>query len=357
MTKKALVAMSGGVDSSVAAFLTKESGYETAGATMELFGGENGRLNADDIKDAKAVAGRLGIKYEVFDFTKEFDECVVSPFVESYESGSTPNPCVDCNRRLKFDAFFRKGRELGFDTVVTGHYARIECDEETGKYLLKKAVSEAKDQSYVLYTLSQDQLAHASFPIGGLTKDEVRKIAEEQGFANASKSESQDICFIPEGKYHDFIKEYSGKDYPPGDFVDSGGNVLGRHSGIINYTVGQRKGLGLALKKPMYVVEIDAASNRVILGDNDDLFERELTAGDFNWISGNAPEGEIRCTAKIRYKHAEAPATARVTENGNVIVTFDEPQRAITAGQSAVLYDGDTVLGGGKILRVTHCNA
>lgn len=349
--------MSGGVDSSVAAYLMREAGYDVTGITMRLYDNETiGQkgcrtcCSLSDIEDACSVANRLGISYAVCDFRSEFKHYVIDRFISDYERGVTPNPCIECNRYLKFEALYNYGRSLDHDIIATGHYARIEKDPGSGRYLLRKSVDLSKDQSYVLYSLTQDQLSHTVFPLGGLTKHETRKIAEEQGFVNAHKSESQDICFVPDGDYASFITRYTGKTFPPGDFVDSEGNVLGRHRGIIHYTIGQRKGLGLALKEPAYVKKIDAENNRVVLGRSDEIFSRELTAADFNWIACDAPTSAIRASARIRYRHHEAPAVIEPLSEDRVRITFDEPQRAVTAGQSVVVYDGDYVVGGGTIL-------
>lgn len=270
-------------------------------------------------------------------------------FVSDYENGRTPNPCIDCNRYLKFDNLYKRAEDLGCDCIVTGHYARVVYNGETGRWNLLKAVYDDKDQSYVLYSLTQDQLAHTQFPLGGITKPQVREIAREQGLRNAKKHESQDICFVPTGKYSDFIEDFTGKTYPEGDFVDQEGNVLGTHKGIIRYTVGQRKGLGLSLKQPMYVCKVDPQTNRVILGTNDDLFSRELKANDINLISVDHIDGDMRVTAKVRYRQPAKPATVTQLDDNTIRVVFDEPQRAITKGQAVVLYDGDSVVGGGTI--------
>ena len=271
---KALIAMSGGVDSSVAAYLVKEAGYECAGATMRLFDGETDRekscCSLDDVLDAKSVARKMGIPHHTFNLKSDFEKEVISRFVSSYERGDTPNPCIECNRRLKFAALYDKARALGYEYIVTGHYARIR--EENGEFFLLRAADKEKDQSYVLYTLTQELLAHTLFPLGELTKSETRSIAEKQGFCVSDKPESQDICFIPDGDYAAFIRKKTGKEYPEGDFVDINGNLLGRHKGIINYTVGQRKGLGIALGAPAYVKSIDPETNRVMLCKNEELF-------------------------------------------------------------------------------------
>lgn len=352
--KKALIAMSGGVDSSVAALLMQQKGYECVGATMKLFENEQAGVkrektccSLDDVEDARSVAHRLGIPYYVFNFTGDFRREVMERFVCAYESGATPNPCIDCNRHLKFDRLYRRAAELGCDCVVTGHYARIEHTGE--RYLLKKSAVPEKDQSYVLYSLTQEQLAHTRFPLGEMAKEETRRVATEQGFYNADKPDSQDICFVPDGDYASFICRYREKDYPAGDFVDLAGHVLGRHKGIIHYTLGQRKGLGIAAGEPLYVVRIEPETNRVVLGRNADLYSRELDADGMNWIACDEPGEPLRVKAKVRYRQAEQWATATVPAPGQLHLVFDEPQRAITRGQAVVLYDGDTVVGGGVI--------
>ena len=351
--------MSGGVDSSVAALLTKESGDECIGATMKLYNNEDIGVHRektccslDDVEDARAVAYDLGMPYYVLNFTEEFDEKVIRKFVEAYENGCTPNPCIDCNRYLKFDKMFHRMQEIGYDYIVTGHYARVEYDENRGRYLLKKAVDDTKDQSYVLYMLTQEQLAHVKLPLGGLRKDQVRVIAEEHGFINARKHDSQDICFVPDGDYAKFIEKYTGKKTPEGDFVDKEGNYIGRHKGIIHYTIGQRRGLGIPAASRLYVCEISPKTNTVVLGDNADLFSSELEADSVNLISVDNLSEPKRVTAKIRYRHKEQPATAWQTPDGILHVKFDEPQRAITKGQAVVMYDGDVVVGGGVINKI-----
>ncbi len=352
--KKALIAMSGGVDSSVAAYVMKSRGFDCMGCTMRLY--ENDIIGEDifgtccskkDTDDARAVCERIGIDYQIFHYEIEFREKVIEPFVCSYEMGETPNPCIRCNRYLKFDLLYKKAKDLGYENIVTGHYARIE--ERDGHFYLKKAMDRTKDQSYVLYDMTEEQLAHTFFPLGDLTKPHARRIAEENGFVNSHKKDSQDICFVPDGDYAGMIRRYRGKDYPQGDFVDLDGNVLGRHEGIINYTIGQRRGLGIPADRRLYVKRIDAENNRVILADDEDLYEREVMIRDFHWITGDAPEGEYRCSAKIRYRHSEQPATLTVLGGGEARLLFDEPVRAATPGQSAVLYDDDIVLGGGII--------
>jgi len=352
--KTALIAMSGGVDSSTAAFLTRQAGYACIGCTMQLYENEDAGLPAegtccslDDIEDARAIANRLNMPYYVFNFKERFREQVIGKFCRCYLEGRTPNPCIDCNRKLKFEALFERADALGCDKIVTGHYARI---EETGQgYVLKRAADPAKDQSYVLYMLTQAQLGRVLLPLGGLSKPQVREIAEQQGFVNAHKSDSQDICFVPDGDYARVICAQTGITPKEGDFVDLQGNVLGRHAGLIHYTVGQRRGLGIAIGKPAYVVGLDVPQNRVIIGTNDDLFHRSCTVTDVNWISGELPQEPVRCQAKIRYRHPAQPAVVQFTDAHTALLTFDAPQRAITAGQAAVFYDGETVLGGGEI--------
>ena len=352
--RKALIAMSGGVDSAVAAKLMRDAGWDCVGCTMHLYdnadaGVSRGKTccSLDDVEDARSVAWRLGIPHHVFSFQDEFRERVIQKFVDCYAHGATPNPCIDCNRYLKFDKLMERAALLGCDCVVTGHYARIA--EENGRYYLKRAIDRAKDQSYVLYMLTQAQLAHIRFPLGELTKAETRRIAEESGFVNARKPDSQDICFVPDGDYARVIELYTGKQSEPGDFVDQNGKVLGRHQGLIRYTIGQHRGLGLGWHEPLYVLRIDPERNRVVLGPQEALFSRELTAGDFNWTGGETPKEAFRCAAKARYRQIEQPAAAEPLPDGRVHVVFDEPQRAITPGQSVVLYDGDIVLGGGTI--------
>ena len=357
--KKALIAMSGGVDSSVAASLMVEKGYECIGVTMKLYDNDdigieksNTCCSVEDTQDAASVAHKLGMPYYVFNFTDDFREKVMDRFVNCYLCGETPNPCIDCNRYMKFEHLFHRGMVLGCDKVVTGHYARISYDEETGRWQLRTAADDTKDQSYVLYSLTQEQLAHTEFPLGEMKKTDARDYAESHGFLNARKHDSQDICFVPDGHYEKFIETYLGHAMPKGNFVDEEGNVLGQHKGIISYTMGQRKGLGIAAKYPLYVKEIRPETNEVVLCKHEALFQDTLYAKDLNWVSIAEPDQEIKVLAKIRYKHTPQPATARVLENGLLEVVFDKPQRAITKGQAVVLYDGELgelVLGGGTI--------
>ncbi len=337
--------MSGGVDSSVAAFILKNSGYECLGATMSLFSD-----NSRDAEDARKTAESLGFPFMLFDFKNEFKKYVVEEFVKSYTLGKTPNPCVFCNKNLKFSEMLKKADEMNCKYLATGHYARVEFNEKTGKYVLKKASDRNKDQSYVLYMLTQKVLSRLILPLGGYSKPEIRKIAEENGLVTAHKSDSQDICFVPNGDYAAFIENYLGKQFPQGNFVLRDGTVLGKNKGIIHYTLGQRKGLGVSYTKPLFVCNIDPETNNVTLGDNEDLFTDSLKAENVNIISGEDFTEPVRCKAKIRYKHTESPCTAFVDSDGFLNVKFDEPQRAVTKGQAVVLYDGDTVLGGGEII-------
>ena len=356
---KALIAMSGGVDSSVAAYLMKSQGFDCIGCTMKLFDNKEEQVSQgktccslEDVEDARSVAFRLGMPYYVFNFTGDFDKKVIDNFIKCYECAMTPNPCIDCNRYMKFEGLYERAKVLGCDYIVTGHYARI-C-RQGEKYVLKKALDSTKDQSYVLYSFNQEQLAHTMFPLGELTKVQTREIAGQNGFINASKPDSQDICFVPDGDYARVIEERTGKVYPKGSFVRKDGTVLGEHKGIIHYTIGQRKGLGISAPNPLFVLSINPENNTVVLGEHEDLFSDELVAGGFNWISGEAPRSGFRCNAKIRYRQKEQPATVTVLDSSRVKIKFDEPQRAITPGQSAVLYDGDIVLGGGIIERNSY---
>lgn len=357
MNKKALIAMSGGVDSSVAALLTKNAGYDCLGATMKLFTNddigiskEHSCCSLDDVEDARNVARTLDIPFYVFNYSERFEELVMDRFVKAYETGITPNPCIDCNRYMKFEKLYYQAKELYCDYVVTGHYAIIEYDNTLKRYLLKKAVDPSKDQSYVLYSMTQVQLAHTLFPLGGMPKSHTREIAEAHGFVNAKKHDSQDICFVMNGSYAEFIEQYTGKQYPEGNFVDTHGNILGTHKGIIRYTIGQRKGLGLALKEPMYVSKIDVENNTVVLSRDCELYSDTLIANNINLISVPKIDTPMHVKAKVRYRHTEQPATVTQLDNDTISVKFDEPQRAITKGQAVVLYDGDIVVGGGTII-------
>lgn len=345
---KVLIAMSGGVDSSVAANIIKAQGHDASGAIMTLHG-ENISGNTNDVEDARKVAESLSMPFYVFDYGCEFDKYVISDFVDAYKNGLTPNPCVVCNKHIKFGVFLDKAIEMGFDYVATGHYARVEKNPSTGRYEVKKAKDETKDQSYMLYSLSQQQLSHILLPLGDYSKEDARDIARDSGFDNAEKRDSQDICFVPDGDYACFIEKWSGTEFPQGDFVNKAGDFIAKHKGIINYTIGQRKGLGIAAPAPYYVLEKDVANNRVVLGSNDDLFKLTLEAENVNLISVEKLTDKISVKAKARYKQKETQAYISPLENGNVLVEFETPQRAITPGQSVVFYDGDVVLGGGII--------
>ena len=357
MMDKVLIAMSGGVDSSVAAFLMKEQGCECIGATMKLFHNEDIGVSRtktccslEDVEDARLVALRLGIPYYVFNFSDDFKGQVIDRFISSYERGATPNPCIDCNRYLKFERLYERARILGCDAIVTGHYARIE--QENGRWLLKKSLDESKDQSYVLYSLTQDQLAHTRLPLGAMHKSETRRIAEEQGFYNADKPDSQDICFVPDGDYARFMENFTGKHYPAGDFLDVGGRKVGTHSGAVRYTIGQRKGLGLAMGAPVYVCAKDMQANTVTVGPESELFDTIVYANEVNWIAIPELKGPLRVTARTRYHQTEQPATVYPAGPDSFRLEFDQPQRAPTPGQAVVLYQGDVVLGGGTITQV-----
>jgi tRNA-specific 2-thiouridylase len=362
---KAVIAMSGGVDSSVAAALMKERGFECVGVTLKLFTGIDGAADGSrgscpgtrspyrgccslaDVNDARDVAYRLGMPHYVLNFSGDFREAVIRRFVETYERGATPNPCIDCNRYIKFTGLLQRARQIGYDAVVTGHYARIE--KAGDRFLLKKALDNKKDQSYVLYCLSQDQLAHTFFPLGDMTKEETRNIAQARGFLNAEKQESQDICFVPDGDYGRFIEQYRGRPSAGGSVIDGAGNILGRHRGLIRYTIGQRRGLGLSFSRPMYVTAKSAADNTLTLGPENSLYAKSLLAEGLNLIVSAELDKPIRVKVKTRYLQAEQWAVAEQTGADELRVEFDHPQRAITAGQAVVLYDGDLVVGGGTI--------
>lgn len=350
--ERAIIGMSGGVDSSVAAYLMKKAGYECIGATMRLYDSsteESTCCSLDDVEDAREVASRLGIRHYVFNFKDDFDRQVIQKFVTGYEQGLTPNPCIDCNRHLKFDRLLRRAQELGCNWVVSGHYAQIRQDPVSGRYLLYKAADRAKDQTYFLACLNQEQMAHIQFPLGGLTKTQVRQIAQENGFVNARKRDSQDICFVPDGDYGAFLQRYTGKTYPAGDFLDLQGQVVGHHRGAACYTLGQRKGLGLAMGAPVYVCAKDMQRNTVTVGPGEALFSPALLAGDWNWYPFPTLTAPMRVTVKTRHSQFEQAATVYPEENGFARVEFDQPQRAVTPGQAVVLYDGDMVVGGGTI--------
>ncbi|WP_206214184.1 tRNA 2-thiouridine(34) synthase MnmA [Adlercreutzia sp. ZJ304] len=354
-----LMAMSGGVDSTVAAFLLLKEGYKTAGATMKLFDDqligediESGCCSLDDVMDARNACTKLGIEHFVFNMKKHFKHDVVDRFCDAYISGLTPNPCIDCNRYLKFEALQQRRRELGATYVATGHYARRHFDEATGKWQLLRATDKTKDQSYVLYHLTQDDLSHMLFPIGHLTKNQVREIAHEQRFNNADKSESQDICFIPNGNYKDFIeryKELNGRDslFRQGDIVDVEGKKLGCHNGLINYTIGQRRGIGIASKEPLYVLEKNLANNQLVVAPQSALFESEAYLNDVNIISGNYTERAFVGEVKAGYRQAPVAARIEIAKDRTAHVHYDAPHIRTAPGQSIVFYVGDCVVGGG----------
>lgn len=335
--------MSGGVDSSVAAFLIKDGGDECAGAIMRLL------AQSAEEDAARSVAERLGIPFHVFPLECEFRENVIKPFIDAYRAGLTPNPCVDCNRSMKFGKFLELAQGLGMSHIATGHYAVVERDAASGRWLLRRGADLKKDQSYVLWTLTQKQLSRTLLPLGSLSKEEAREIAEAQGFSNAYKKESQDICFVPDGDYAAFIRETTGRADEPGKFVDESGRVIGGHKGLIHYTIGQRRGLGLSLREPLYVRAKDVESNSVVLCPESGLYSKTLTASRANFITVEKLGRPARVRAKIRYRAPERPATVEQLSEDKIRIEFDEPQRAVTPGQSVVLYDGDYVVGGGVI--------
>lgn len=353
---RVLVGMSGGVDSSVTALLLQQQGYEVIGVTLNVWEQEKTvvsekaccALNA--VNDARAVCTKLGIDYYVLNFRDIFKEKVIDYFAEEYMRGRTPNPCNACNRFVKFEALLQRAiNVLECDYIATGHYAKVECDPESGRYFLRRSKADKKDQTYALYNLTQEQLKHTLMPLGDYHKDEVRRIAEENGLINAKRKDSQEICFIEDNDYIRFIKEKYQYVPTKGNFVDVNGNILGEHQGIIHYTVGQRKGLGIAFQKPMYVVKIDAVKNEVILGEQENLFSDSLICDDVNLMMIEKLEKPVLANVKIRYSATAEPATLIPVENGRIKVVFEKPQRAITPGQAAVFYDGDAVIGGGTI--------
>ena len=348
MNSGTLIAMSGGVDSSVAAYLMQQRGQPCGGAIMQLWK----EVSTGAIQDAQAVADRLGMDFHILDASAPFRQLVVDYFIRSYEEGLTPNPCIQCNRHLKFRYFLEQAHLLGYDSIATGHYAQIRQDPTTGRFLLCKAADENKDQSYFLSCLDQYQLAHSHFPLGSLTKAQAREIAEQQGFVNARKKDSQDICFVPDGDYVAFMKGYTGKEYPSGDYLDLSGKVVGKHCGAVCYTLGQRKGLGIALGAPVYVCSKDMQTNTVTVGPESALFATTLLAKDWNWYPFETLTEPIRVMAKARYRHIPQPATVYPLENGYAKVVFDNPQRAMTPGQTVTLYNEDIVVGGGIITEI-----
>ncbi len=339
--KKILIALSGGVDSSAAAGIIKKD-YNAVGATMKLY-----CSSEQDIADAEKICKKTGIPFYLLDFEDDFKKYVIGNFIDTYRNGGTPNPCIVCNKIMKFGKLLETAEKLGCDGIATGHYANIEY--KNGRYCLKKAADLSKDQSYVLYGLTQNQLSKTLFPLGNMTKECARELAENFQFDNAKKKESQDICFVPDGDYFKFIETYTGKKFKEGYFKDRKGNILGIHKGIEKYTIGQRKGLGLALPHPMYVCEKNTDTNEVILCTNEELFKKEVYVKAFNWVSIENPGKEFRALAKIRYNMKEQPCTVYPVSETEIRIIFDEPQRAVTKGQSAVVYDNDYVIGGGII--------
>ncbi|MBN1176280.1 MAG: tRNA 2-thiouridine(34) synthase MnmA [Dehalococcoidales bacterium] len=344
---KVAIAMSGGIDSSVAAALLKEQGHEVTGVTMEVIPPSNPAAGVL----AGEMAGKLGIPHHIVELREIFARRIIENFCREYSRGRTPNPCVLCNRDIKFGVLWERAKGMGADYLATGHHARVVQDEKSGHYLLKKGADKRKDQSYFLCRLGQEQLGRAMFPVGNMTKEQVRRLAGELGLSMADRPESQEICFIPDDDYTGFLKGRIPGAAVPGPVLDSEGKIIGEHRGIIHYTVGQRKGLGIAAKEPLYVIAIDAERNAVIAGTKEQTHGTELVAGDLNWIAVSPPEAPVKVKAKIRYGHAEAEATVTPIDNDSVSVTFNKPQTAITPGQTVVFYNVDTVIGGGTILR------
>src|SRR5205809_6308280 len=348
-----VVAMSGGVDSSVAAALLKQDGHDVVGLSMQLYDQSNGEITfgscctIDDLYDARRVAAAIGIPHYIVNFERKFEEHVVSDFVREYAAGRTPIPCVHCNGDLKFASLVERAEGFQAEAVATGHYAQVDFDEETRRYRLKRGVDAQNDQSYFLFTLTQAQLARARFPVGALDKAAVRAVAHRLGLRVAAKKDSQEICFVAAGEHPDFVGKRAA--LPGGVIRDRDGHELGRHEGIHRFTIGQRKGLGLSTGVPLYVVDIDAGSASVTVGPREALERATLTASRVNWISGDTPAGPIRAHARIRHRHAEAPATITPLGGDRASVVFDDPQSAITPGQAVVFYEGDVCLGGGWI--------
>ena len=354
--KRVVVGMSGGVDSSVTAHLLKEQGYEVIGMTMQIWQDDapddnsGGCCGLSAVDDARRVCQKLGIPHYVVNFRNDFKKYVIDYFLDEYQNARTPNPCIACNRYVKWESMLQKALQIGADYIATGHYARIIKDEETGRYTLKQSKSLAKDQTYALYNLTQHQLEHTLMPLGDYTKDEVRAIAKEIGLAVATKPDSQEICFVPDDNYAGFIEEATGKPSQAGNFVDRNGKVVGKHKGLIHYTIGQRKGLGLAMGKPVFVQKLDPVKNEVVIGDNEDLFKHTVTANQLNFMPFEKLEGSLKCSGKIRYNQKPEACVIRMLDEDTLICEFDDKQRAITPGQALVLYDGEKIIGGGTII-------
>ncbi len=350
---KVVVAMSGGVDSSVAAALLKEEGYQIIGVTMQIWpcdeDGFDGCCGISAVEDAKRVAYKLGIPHYVMNFRDIFAQKVIADFCREYSQGRTPNPCIRCNQYIKFGALLEKAKGLGADIIATGHHARVERDEATGRYLLKKGFDSNKDQSYFLYPLTQEQLAHTLMPVGNYTKDRVREIASNMGLPTAARPESQEICFVPDDNYHAFLRDNIPQAAEPGPILDIKGNILGKHRGILSYTIGQRKRLGISAREPLYVIAIEPVRNAIVVGGKDEVYDDELIASELNWIAIPGPEQPFMARAKIRYHHPECEAALTPLDGDKLYVKFRQAQMAITPGQAIVFYNGDTVLGGGTI--------
>lgn len=347
MQEKLFVGMSGGVDSSAAAALLIEQGFDVSGVTLSLYDGEKcGTLK--DIEDAAAVCQKLGIEHFVFDFKDKFEKSVIDKFISEYQIGNTPNPCIECNKHIKFGAMLDTALEMGYSKIATGHYAQIEKFGD--RYVITRPKDKDKDQSYVLYSLTQYQLSHTVMPLGAYTKAQVRELAEGKGLITAHKSDSQDICFVPDGDYTDFISKWTNTTFAEGDYVDLGGNIIGRHKGMIRYTIGQRKGLGMGFGKPMFVLDKSPAENKVILGDEEHLFKTKVLVRDVNYMAMESLTSPIKCDGKLRYRHNQQPCIITPIDENTILAEFLEPQRAPTSGQAAVFYDGDTVICGGKIV-------
>lgn len=344
--KKILVGMSGGVDSSVCAALLRQQGFTVGGITLNLVSGADG----NNVADAKAICDSLGLEHITANLQNDFKTFVIDNFISEYINGRTPNPCIVCNKYIKFGKMLEIAKQNGYSKIATGHYARVE--HQNGRFMLKRASDASKDQSYVLYCLTQEQLACVEFPLGGLSKTEVRAIAENLGFINANKKDSQDICFVPDGDYAAFIERTAEYVSSTGDYVNLNGDKLGEHKGVIHYTIGQRKGLGIALGKPAFVIDKNSLTNKVVLGDEEHLFYKRVLVDNVNLIPFDKLEKEMEVKAKLRYRHTEQSAVISPVSNGRVLIEFDEPQRAPSAGQAAVFYDGDFVVGGGTIVGI-----